>query len=278
MDTNLVVWRQEEPHVITRGADLLMKIHAGLYRSLAKIGSNVWCCLCGLKASQFLPFNGGWSAAPPILKALDVVGSDLDHYGCPHCGCTDRDRHLNLYLERLVLWDHFTGAAVLHFAPERALSAVIESKQPLKWVRADLFPASPEFEKIDLLSIPYGECTFDILIVNHVLEHVPDDMKALSEIHRVLKPGGLAILQTPYSAKLEKTFSDNGVDTSEGRLQAYGQEDHVRLYGKDIFERIQSAGFRSRIAWHSDVLPEIDTAYCGVNGKEPLFLYERMAV
>ena len=262
------------------GGCLSLNLHTRAYylltKLLARCGCNVWCCLCGRKAKQFLPFMGGWKAAPAIINALDIVGSDLDHHSCPHCGCTDRERHLFLYLDRLKLWKQFEGATVLHFAPERAISSVIESAQPLEYLRADLFPASSKIEKIDLMAIPCGDSTFDILIVNHVLEHVQDDIKALNEIHRVLKPGGIAILQTPYSAILEKTFCDNGIDTNLMRHHAYGQEDHVRLYGKDIFKLIESVGFQSEINLHSDVLYEIDSDYHGVNPKEPLFLFRRI--
>jgi SAM-dependent methyltransferase len=250
-------------------------IRSRLY-GLYKFGNAVSCCLCDKKSLRFFPYRGGSKNTPLLIKALDGVGSDVDNFGCPHCGSTDRERHLYLYLDRLRIWSYFNNASILHFAPEQVLSKVIDSMNSTKWIRADLFPTSAEFEKIDLLAIPYEDMVFDIVIVNHVLEHVPDDMKALKEIYRVLRHGGLAILQTPYCEKLEKTFSDNGIDTDNARLQAYGQEDHVRLYGKDIFDRIVSVGFLSRTARHYESLADISPSYYGVNPKEPLFLFEKL--
>lgn len=253
---------------------IFYSICSRLYR-FYKFGNSVYCCLCGKKALRFFPYRGGYKNIPPLIRALDGVGSDVNNFGCPHCGCSDRERHLYLYLDRLSLWGQFQNASILHFAPEEALSKVIESMHPKKWIRADLFPTRPEFEKVDLLAIPYEDSKFDIVIVNHVLEHVPDDIKALKEIYRVLRPGGLAILQTPYCQKLEDTLSDNGIDNDNARLQAYGQEDHLRLYGRDIFTRIESTGFRSRTVSHQQTLSDVSPRYFGVNPEEPLFLFEK---
>ena len=98
---------------------------------------------------------------------------------------------------------------------------------------------------MDILDMPLESESFDFVIANHVLEHVSDDLKALTEIRRVLRVGGYAILQTPYSSKLHHTWQDPGIADDAARLQAYGQEDHVRLFGRDIFARITSAGLAS---------------------------------
>lgn len=209
------------------------------------------------------------------MRALDVVGSDLDWYLCPACGSNDRERHLDFYFCRLGLFDKIKGKDVIHFAPEPKLRELIAQAGPARHVLADLFPAAPGIEKIDMLRIPYPAGSFDCVIANHVLEHVADDLRALAELHRVLRSGGFAILQTPYSKVLGKTICDPGAVTPEARLQLYGQEDHVRLYGRDIFARIAAAGFIDRVAQHDDVLPEIDPVRCGVNRHEPLFLFER---
>jgi SAM-dependent methyltransferase len=107
-----------------------------------------------------------------------------------------------------------------------------------------------------------------------VLEHVSDDGKAVAEIARILRPGGLAILQTPYSPTLEGTWEDRGIATPEGRLQAYGQADHVRLFGRDIFERIASGGLESRVRTHEELLPHVVGPQAGVNPQEPFFLFQ----
>ena len=128
---------------------------------------------------------------------------------------------------------------------------------------------------MDLLATGLETGSVDLLIANHVLEHVEDDLKALTEIRRVLKPGGRTVLQTPYSGSLHRTWQDHGIVDNDSRLQAYGQEDHVRLYGQDIFERFVSTGLVSRVGSHQDLLPEVDTKRAGINPKEPFMLFEK---
>jgi ubiquinone/menaquinone biosynthesis C-methylase UbiE len=125
--------------------------------------------------------------------------------------------------------------------------------------------------------IQYPDSHFDIVICNHVLEHVPDDRRALSELFRVLKPGGLAILQTPYSSVLTNSFSDPAIDTNELRYVCYGQEDHVRIYGRDFFARIEEAGFQMRLRTHEECLSDLDASYFGVNPMEDLILAAKPA-
>lgn len=128
-----------------------------------------------------------------------------------------------------------------------------------------------------MLAMPFDDQSFDLVIANHVLEHVADDKKALAEMFRVLRVGGHAILQTPYSPRLAHTWQDEGIDTDDARLVAFGQEDHVRLYGKDIFERFASARFEPLIGYHDELLSNVDPAYSGVNALEPFFLFRRGA-
>jgi predicted SAM-dependent methyltransferase len=128
-----------------------------------------------------------------------------------------------------------------------------------------------------MLDMAFEADSFDMLIANHVLEHVGDAEIALHEIFRVLKPGGYAILQTPYSTKLHRTWSDPGIDTPLARLHAHGQEDHVRLFGRDIFDIITAAGFESRVRQHVELLGNVDAAIAGVNPTEPFFLFHKPA-
>ncbi len=238
------------------------------------IGAACRCCLCGARVRRFLPYRGGWRAAPAAMRALRVIGSDLDHFACPRCGCHDRERHLWLYMNKYGLLERMRGAVLLHFAPELALTTVLAHAGLSRHVMADLNPSRPEIVQMDMLSTGLANSSFDFVMANHVMEHVDDDMTALRELRRVLKPGGLAILQTPYSDVLERTFADPGIRTPEQRLELYGQEDHVRLYGRDIFDRFASAGFASRAARHADALPDVEAPKFGVNPSEPFFLFE----
>lgn len=231
------------------------------------------CVICGQCISSFQPYRGG--KLPELMKAMEIIGSDVINFECPRCGAHDRERHLLMYLERTGLLTNMRGKFVLHFAPEKRLGQRISAAEPARYVLCDLYPSSPDVQRVDILDMPFEEGTFDLVIANHVLEHVDDDLKALSEIHRVLKPGGHTILQTPYSAKLHHTWQDPGIDTDAARLQAYGQADHVRLFGRDIFTRIESAGFESRVQQHNDLLSHVDARASGVNPAEPFFLFRK---
>ena len=242
----------------------------------APFGARHECNLCHHRLRRFLPYRGGWRDAPPLMRALRITGSDLDHYLCPWCGANDRERHLLAYLEATGIWAELRGKSLLHFAPEPRLGAMLCDAGLDRLVRGDLFPASADVQRIDMLAIPFPDESFDFVIANHVLEHVDDDVKALSELHRVLRRGGRCILQTPFSAVLAHTVSDPGVATSEARLQLYGQEDHVRLYGRDIFARFASVGLTSQVRRHDEVLAAVDAARFGFNPEEPLFLFARL--
>ena len=124
-------------------------------------------------------------------------------------------------------------------------------------------------------AMPFADESFDFLLANHVLEHVDSPDKALTEIHRVLKRGGHAILQTPYSPRLHGTLQVAGIDTPEARLHAYGQEDHARLFGRDIFEFIAAFGLEPCIHGHDELLVDHDADTYGVNPLEPFFLFRR---
>lgn len=163
----------------------------------------------------------------------------------------------------------------LAFAPEPRLQSVIAAKRPAQYVLADLYPDGPQVRRIDLLAIEFPDAQFDFVIADHVLEHVADDVRALGEIRRVLRPGGRAILQTPYSARLPTKFENPAIVTKAARLRAYGQEDHVRLYGTDLTAFIAGQGFVDRTASHAALRPGVDARAAGVNAREPLLLFER---
>jgi SAM-dependent methyltransferase len=204
---------------------------------------------------------------------LDAVGSDFDNFGCMYCGCHDRERHLFMFFDKLALWGNMKNGKILHFAPEEHLAIKIGEQAPLEYVKADLYPASPDIRKIDATAIPFCNDTFDFLIANHVLEHIPDYCKALSEFYRVLKPGGIAILQTLYSKLLRNNFEDDGIDSDELRLFFHGQEDHVRTFGERQFlKSLEESGFSLQIKKHEDLFDASTAYYYGVNIKEDLIM------
>ena len=133
---------------------------------------------------------------------------------------------------------------MLHIAPELCYMDRFEALENLEYITADI--ESPlAMVKMDIHEIPFEDNTFDIIFCNHVLEHVDDDLKAMSEMRRVLKSGGWAILQIPwFHPILEITFEDSSIVDSKEREKIFGQEDHVRLYGNDYSERLSNSGFK----------------------------------
>lgn len=243
-------------------------------RPVAALPGGRQCALCEARLLRFLPYRGGSWLLPPLMRALEVVGSDVDNFECPRCGCHDRERHLFLYMSRAGLLDDLSGKTVVHFAPERGLTPRIAAAKPARHVLCDIVPG-PGVQAEDLHRTSFETGSVDLLIANHVLEHVACDRAAVREIARILKPGGFAILQTPFSPVLAETWDDPGIATEAVRLQAYGQEDHVRLFGRDIFERIASAGLASLVRSHAEALPAVDAEMAGVNPSEPFFLFRR---
>jgi SAM-dependent methyltransferase len=233
------------------------------------------CVFCNGMVEAWLPFRIRESDRSAFLKKLQTIGSNVERFWCPHCSSIDRERHLLLFLDRLNIMKCARGGAVLHMSPEYRLRGYIEGHDLGSYIRGDLMPSAEGVQQIDLQQIPYSDQTFDLVICNHMLEHVADAELALREIHRVLKPGGRAICQTPYSPRLTKTFEDPRLQTTDDRLFFYGQEDHVRLFGADIEQYFAAAGFVGRLVPHADILPDLDPEQFGVNEREPFFDFVR---
>jgi len=193
-----------------------------------------YCPVCG-KTSYFKPFG-----YPPRQKAA-----------CPRCGSVERHRLLWIFLQRKT--DLFKRAAgkMLHVAAEPCFESRFKKAFGRNYVTADLY--NPDaMVKMDITGIQYPNESFDIVICNHVLEHVSDDLKAIREFYRVLKKGGWAILLVPI-ADIDKTYEDFSINTDAGRLAAFGQADHVRKYGKDYIERLKSADFTVSVVKADDI-------------------------
>jgi SAM-dependent methyltransferase len=185
-------------------------------------GSGVCCPCCGRESAHFVRFHG-------------------EHDQCPGCGSLMRHRALLLLLrDRLDLQDR--GGRVLHVGPARAVADWLESQDRLDHISVDLDSPIANVHA-DATDLPFEGESFDFVVCVHVLEHIPDDRKALAELFRVLRPGGQAILQVPPS-DLEATREDFDVVTDpQERERVFGQYDHVRLCGADYPERIEEAGF-----------------------------------
>ena len=132
---------------------------------------------------------------------------------------------------------------VLHIAPEQCFLDIFRKQQNLNYITSDL--ESPIADvKADICDLPFKENEFDVVFCNHVLEHVSNDTKAMQELYRVLKPGGFGIFQIPQDLSKAITFEDNTITDRKERAKLFGQYDHVRVYGRDYFDKLRSIGFK----------------------------------
>lgn len=172
-------------------------------------------------------------------KFLRFRGKNADR--CPACGSLRRHRLVWLYLQQCT--NFFKDRLkVLHFAPEYVFQKVFEQMPNLEYISAD-WSSPRSMLKMDITNIEFPPNTFDVIITNHVLEHIPDDRKAMRELHRVLRPGGFAILQSPVNRNRPVTYEDPTITLPADRKRAFGQEDHVRVYGLDYKARLEECGF-----------------------------------
>ena len=122
--------------------------------------------------------------------------------------------------------------------------------------------------KADICNLPFDDNTYDLILCNHVLEHIPDDTKAMQELYRVLKPGGMGIFQVPYDTSRATTYSDDTITDPIVRAQIFGQYDHVRIYGRDYFDKLRSIGFRVvEEDYTAKINPEWVEKYCLAKGE-----------
>ncbi len=200
------------------------------------------CPFCGVHLKRFLPFGLKFA----VLREKQIVGGGYrENARCPSCGCIDRERLLYLYLRNETkLFEQ--PVRLLHVAPEARVAEVLHKLSHIEYVTADISGANV-MTTMDITRIQFADDSFDAIICNHVLEHIIDDARAMSELHRVLKPGGWAILQVPISRLLDRTYEDFSIADTAAREAAFGQGDHVRIYGKDYPARLARAGFAVRI-------------------------------
>lgn len=131
---------------------------------------------------------------------------------------------------------------VLHFAPEQAFYKRFKKLPNLKYTTTDLLSPLADV-KADICDLPFGDNAYDVILCNHVLEHITDDTQAMKELYRVLKPGGWGVFQVPQDLNRGKTFEDDTITDKDERARIFGQYDHVRIYGRDYFDKLRSVGF-----------------------------------
>ena len=229
--------------------------HVGL-RGLAVFyqGNNVECPVCGNQFRSFLPYG------------RQARGNAL----CPKCLALERHRLMWLFLMEKTDFTS-TQLDILHIAPELCFIDRFKALHGDKYITADL--ESPLADvKLDVHDIPFEADTFDVVFCNHVLEHVQDDKQAMREILRVMKPGGWAILQIPlFYPLLDQTYEDAKIQAPAEREKAFGQSDHVRMYGKDYADRLRSVGFIVEEHWMAKEMPRDLAERYALPFDEPIF-------
>ena len=180
----------------------------------------------------------------------------------------ERHRLLWLYLKNET--DFFTAKEkkeVLHFAPEQAFYKIFRNQKNINYTTTDLFSPLADV-KADICNLPFKDNSYDIIFCNHVLEHIPDDTKAMQELFRVLKPGGMGIFQIPQDLSRTTTFSDDTITDQKERAKIFGQYDHVRIYGRDYFDKLRSIGFKViEEDYTKKISPELVEKYCLAKGE-----------
>lgn len=195
-------------------------------------------------------------------------GTQRNNVLSPSTLSLERHRLLWLYLQNET--DYFTSTIkkkVLHFAPEQAFYKLFRNQKNIDYTTTDLFSPLADV-KADICNLPFENNQFDFIFCNHVLEHIPDDTKAMQELFRVLKPGGMAILQIPQDLSRATTFSDDSITDQKERTKIFGQYDHVRIYGRDYFDKLRSIGFTVvEKDYTNTIAPNLVDKYCLAKGE-----------
>lgn len=183
-------------------------------------------------------------------------GNQRNNVLSPSTLSLERHRLLWLYLKNET--DFFSAKKkVLHFAPEQAFYKRFKKMNNLEYITTDLNSPLADV-KADICNLPFSDNEFDVILCNHVLEHIPDDTKAMNELYRILKPGGYGIFQIPQDLNKGKTFEDNTIINKKERAKIFGQYDHVRVYGRDYFDKLRSIGFKVEEVDYTTTLSESD--------------------
>ena len=195
-----------------------------------------------------------------------------DNAQCPKCKSLERDRMVWLFLKQKTTFFQNPPSKALHIAPEHALKNKFKNILGNNYLTADLFRNDVDL-KMDVADIQFPDKSFDFIYCSHVLEHVPDDKKAMAELHRILTDNGYAIILVPTFGT--KTLEDLSISDPQERKRLYGQEDHVRSYGIDFVDRLKDSGFKVDIIPPQSFLNEIQINQMAVNKASGILFFCR---
>ena len=187
----------------------------------------------------------------------------------------ERHRMRWLYLKNET--NFFTAKLkVLHFAPEQAFYKRFRKLENLDYTTTDLNSPLADI-KADICNLPFENNSYDVILCNHVLEHIPDDTKAMQELYRIMKPNGWGIFQIPQDLSRDKTFEDNSITDKKERAKLFGQYDHVRIYGRDYFDKLRSVGFTVEEVDYTSKLSEEEITKYSLSKGEIIPLGKKLA-
>ena len=177
------------------------------------------------------------------------------------------ERHRLLWLYLTNETNFFTSKKkVLHMAPEQCFLSRFK-KLNHEYITADLDSPIADV-KADIVNLPFNDNSFDVIFCNHVLEHIQDDTKAMKELFRVMKKGGMGVFQVPQNLNRDVTFEDNSITDPKERAKIFGQYDHVRVYGRDYFDKLRSVGFKvEEVNYYQKISSELSSRYRLMEGE-----------
>lgn len=226
---------------------LFLKRRAQTRRVYASLrGEGFICNVCSRQYKEFVP-DYPTRENREALHNYQVIAGYGDHIFCPYCLSTARERLVIAELSEI----QETGMKILHLSPEKNVYHFL--KQKGRVTTADILPGFYRtidglIEKQDATHFTYPDNHFDLLVANHILEHISDDIKALNEMFRVLKTGARAVLQVPYSELIEATLEEPTINNATKQSALFGQKDHVRIYSlTDYVMRVRTAGFNVEV-------------------------------
>lgn len=226
------------PKIVNDSINKILQIFKVIYYK----GNNFICPICEFRASMFLSYGFNNDA----IKKNQIIGmGHRENALCPKCNSKDRERLVYLFLIELIKKKIINySSKVIHFSPEQSLEKNFFEENFSNYLTADITSKKVDLN-LDLQNFKFEEKNFDLVICNHVLEHIDNDIVAIQNIFSILKEGGIAILQVPFSRMIKRDFKIKNVNSNKDRLKIYGQEDHVRIYSeKEYMEKLKKVGFK----------------------------------
>jgi predicted SAM-dependent methyltransferase len=222
-------------------------------------GNNVECPVCERSFRKFLSYGSETAARDGVL--------------CPYDLTLERHRLMWLYLTKKS--DFFTSPKkVMHIAPEQCFHKKFQKQENLDYTTGDLMSPIADLH-FDLHKIPLEDNQYDVVFCNHVMEHVEDDRQCMSELFRIMKPGGWGIMQVPQDLNAATTYEDSSITDPKEREKHFWQYDHVRLYGMDYPDRLKSVGFEIEVYDYRIEFPEEQSDRYRLHKDEMLYVVRK---